>query len=76
MVYYCQKRHFVNNRSFSFFDYCQKRSFVKNKNSERNPDFFVIMAFRPKSAPKNFGCYLYLTEEEIKNPDLMGFSIG
>nr|DAW29260.1 MAG TPA: hypothetical protein [Caudoviricetes sp.] len=31
MVYYCQKRHFVNNRSFSFFDYCQKRCFVKNK---------------------------------------------
>lgn len=27
--YYCQKRHFVNNRSFSFFDYCQKRCFVK-----------------------------------------------
>ena len=29
MVYYCQKRHFVNNRSFLFFDYCQKRCFVK-----------------------------------------------
>ena len=27
--YYCQKRHFVNNRSFLFFDYCQKRCFVK-----------------------------------------------
>ena len=32
--YYCQKRCFVNNSSFSFFDYCQKRCFVNNKNSE------------------------------------------
>lgn len=29
--HYCQKRHFVNNSSFLFFDYCQKRCFVKNK---------------------------------------------
>ena len=34
MVYYCQKRHFVNNAFLFFFDYCQKRCFVKNKNSE------------------------------------------
>nr|DAT72659.1 MAG TPA: hypothetical protein [Caudoviricetes sp.] len=37
--YYCQKRHFVNNRSFSFFDYCQKRCFVKNN------DFFTFFIF-------------------------------
>nr|DAT15013.1 MAG TPA: lipoprotein cytochrome c [Caudoviricetes sp.] len=29
--HYCQKCHFVNNRSLLFFDYCQKRCFVKNK---------------------------------------------
>ena len=30
-MYYCQKRHFVNNRFFFFFDYCQKRHFVNNR---------------------------------------------
>nr|DAX46279.1 MAG TPA: Soluble cytochrome cA c5, Protein stability, Shewanella [Caudoviricetes sp.] len=39
--YYCQKCHFVNNRSVLFFNYCQKRCFVKIKTVKLLTDSFV-----------------------------------
>ena len=57
MVYYCQKCHFVNNRSFLFFDYCQKRCFVKNKNSDRN-HCLLLSWLSPQTCPKKL-IFLY-----------------
>ena len=60
--YYCQKCHFVNNRSVLFFNYCQKRCFVKIKN-----------IFAPNSPQKFFKVILFYHEIKIKKPYFTGF---